>query len=260
MCINGVFGGRMTEVAKRAGAKVTTLEFDWGTEVDPAKVEEALAADDSISMLAFVHAETSTGVRSDAKTLCEIARKHDCLTIVDAVTSLAGIELRVDDWGIDAIYSGTQKCLSCVPGISPVSFSEKAVAKIQSREHTNDSWFLDLKLVMAYWEQSEAQPKRAYHHTAPVNSLYALHESLLMVKEEGLENAWARHAKHHNALVAGLSVLGIELIVAEEYRLPELNTLKIPEGVDDAAVRTALLSQFDLEIGAGLGKFADNAW
>ncbi|KZX85646.1 alanine--glyoxylate aminotransferase, partial [Oleiphilus sp. HI0009] len=178
VCINGVFGGRMTEVAKRAGAKVTTLEFDWGTEVDPAKVEEALAADDSISMLAFVHAETSTGVRSDAKTLCEIARKHDCLTIVDAVTSLAGIELRVDDWGIDAIYSGTQKCLSCVPGISPVSFSEKAVAKIQSREHTNDSWFLDLKLVMAYWEQSEAQPKRAYHHTAPVNSLYALHESL----------------------------------------------------------------------------------
>ena len=260
VCINGVFGGRMAEVAKRAGAQVTTLDFEWGTAVEPAKVEEALAADPSISMLAFVHAETSTGVRSDAKELCEIARKHDCLTIVDAVTSLAGIELRVDDWGIDAIYSGTQKCLSCVPGISPVSFSEKAVEKIQNRTHTNDSWFLDLKLVMAYWEQSEAQPKRAYHHTAPVNSLYALHESLVMVQEEGLENAWARHAKHHKALVAGLSVLGIEMIVDEAHRLPELNTVKIPEGADDAAVRGALLEQFDLEIGAGLGKFAGNAW
>ena len=260
VCVNGVFGGRMAEVAKRAGAKVTTIDFEWGTAVDPEKVEEALAADSSIDILAFVHAETSTGVRSDAKELCEIARKHNCLTIVDAVTSLGGIELRVDDWGIDAIYSGTQKCLSCVPGISPVSFSEKAVEKIQNRQHTNDSWFLDLKLVMAYWEQSEAQPKRAYHHTAPVNSLYALHESLVMLREEGLENAWARHALHHRALVAGLSALGIEMIVDEAHRLPELNTIKIPAGVDDAAVRSSLLEKFDLEIGAGLGKFAGNAW
>ena len=260
VCVNGVFGGRMAEVAKRAGAKVPTIEVEWGTAVDPAKVEAALAADNSIDILAFVHAETSTGVRSDAQELCEIARKHNCLTIVDAVTSLGGIELRVDEWGIDAIYSGTQKCLSCVPGISPVSFSEKAVEKIQNRQHTNDSWFLDLKLVMAYWEQSEAQPKRAYHHTAPVNSLYALHESLVMLREEGLENAWARHALHHRALVAGLSALGIEMIVDEAHRLPELNTIKIPAGVDDAAVRSTLLEKFDLEIGAGLGKFAGNAW
>lgn len=260
VCVNGVFGGRMKEVATRAGAKVTALDFDWGTAVEPSKVEEVLAADKSISMLAFVHAETSTGVRSDAETLCKIAQNHNCMTIVDAVTSLGGIELRLDDWGIDAVYSGTQKCLSCVPGISPVSFSEKAVEKIQQREGTSDSWFLDLKLVMAYWGQSDDQPKRAYHHTAPVNSLYALHESLLMLKEEGLEQAWARHAKHHKALVAGLSSLGISLIVDETHRLPELNTVKIPEGVDDAAVRSALLEQFDLEIGAGLGKFAGNAW
>jgi len=260
VCINGVFGGRMAEVATRAGANVTTLDFEWGTAVEPSAVEQALESDPTISMLAFVHAETSTGVRSDAKELCEIARKHNCLTIVDAVTSLGGIELRVDDWQIDAIYSGTQKCLSCIPGISPVSFSDKAVEKIQARKHTNDSWFLDLKLVMAYWGNGDDQPKRAYHHTAPVNSLYALHESLLMVKEEGLENAWARHAAHHQALVAGLASLGIEMIVDEDHRLPELNTVKIPDGVDDAAVRSALLEEFGLEIGAGLGKFAGNAW
>jgi len=257
VCINGVFGMRMKEVATRAGAQVETLEFEWGEAVDPAVVEAALAKQPDIKMLAFVHAETSTGVGSDAKTLCAIAQKYDCLSIVDAVTSLGGTELKVDEWGIDAIYSGTQKCLSCIPGLSPVSFSSKAVEVIKNKPSKSHSWFLDLSLVMNYWGQNA---KRAYHHTAPVNSLYALHESLLILKEEGLEAAHERHALHHKALVSGLEVLGIEMLVAADIRLPQLNVVKIPDGVDDAKTRATLLQQYDLEIGAGLGKFAGNAW
>lgn len=257
VCINGVFGGRMKEVATRAGAEVISLEFDWGAAVDVAAVEQAFAEHNDISVLAFVHAETSTGARSDAQALSAIAQANGALTIVDTVTSLGGIELRVDDWGLDAVYSGTQKCLSCLPGLSPVTFSNRAVEKIKARSHTNYSWFLDLNLVMGYWGEGA---KRTYHHTAPVNSLYALHESLLILKEEGLEQAWARHAKHHQALKAGLKSLGIEFLVDQDVRLPELNTVAIPPGVDDAAVRTALLQHFDLEIGAGLGKFAGKAW
>ena len=257
VCINGVFGMRMKDVAGRAGAEVSTLEFEWGEAVDPDQVAAALKADPEISIVAFVHAETSTGVRSDAETICQIAKAHNCLSIVDAVTSLGGIELQVDKWGIDAIYSGTQKCLSCVPGLSPVSFSAKAVDKIKQRSTKSHSWFLDLSLVMSYWGEGA---KRTYHHTAPVNSLYALHEALLILKEEGLEAAWERHALHHKALVAGLASLGIDMLVAPEIRLPELNTVAIPKGIDDATVRGELLQRFDLEIGAGLGKFAGNAW
>ena len=257
VCINGVFGMRMKEVASRAGAQVDTIEFEWGEAVDPEQVDKKLAENPDISMLAFVHAETSTGVRSDAKALCAIAQQHDCLSIVDAVTSLGGSEVQVDEWGIDAIYSGTQKCLSCIPGLSPVSFSNKAVEKIKSRTSKNLSWFLDLSLVMDYWGEGA---KRTYHHTAPVNSLYALHESLIILKEEGLENAWARHALHHKALVAGLQSLGIEMLVPEDIRLAQLNAVKIPEGINDADVRSKLLNQYDLELGAGLGKFAGQAW
>jgi len=257
VCINGVFGMRMKEVATRAGAQVETIEFEWGEAVDPVRVNEVLAAQSDIKILAFVHAETSTGVSTDAKALCAIAQEHNCLSIVDAVTSLGGTELRVDDWGIDAIYSGTQKCLSCIPGLSPVSFSEKAVEKIKQRTSKNFSWFLDLTLVMDYWGEGA---KRTYHHTAPVNSLYALHESLLILKEEGLEAAWERHALHHKALVAGLDELGIEMLVDADIRLPQLNAVKIPEGINDAEVRSTLLQQYDLELGAGLGKFAGNAW
>lgn len=257
VCINGVFGMRMSEVASRAGANVHTLSFEWGEEVDPAQVDVYLSQHSDIKMLAFVHAETSTGVRSDAKVLSEIARKHQCLVIVDAVTSLGGSELRVDEWQIDAIYSGTQKCLSCIPGLSPVSFSEKAVEKIKQRSHKNYSWFLDLNLVMDYWG---GNVKRTYHHTAPVNSLYALHESLLILKEEGIENAWRRHLSNHEALVIGLEALGLELLVKPEIRLPQLNAVKIPDGIDDATIRSTLLEEYDLELGAGLGKFAGKAW
>jgi len=257
ICINGVFGMRMKEVAIRAGATVETVEFEWGEAVDPVRVNEVLAAQSDIKILAFVHAETSTGASTDAKALCAIAQEHNCLSIVDAVTSLGGTELRVDDWGIDAIYSGTQKCLSCIPGLSPVSFSAKAVEKIKQRTTKNFSWFLDLTLVMDYWGEGA---KRTYHHTAPVNSLYALHESLLILKEEGLEAAWERHALHHKALVAGLDALGVEMLVDADIRLPQLNAVKIPEGINDAEVRSTLLQKYDLEIGAGLGKFAGNAW
>jgi alanine-glyoxylate transaminase/serine-glyoxylate transaminase/serine-pyruvate transaminase len=204
-----------------------------------------------------VHAETSTGVKSDAQSLCKIAQKYQALSIVDAVTSLGGCELRVDDWGIDAIYSGSQKCLSCVPGLSPVSFSPRAVEVLKSRKTKVQSWFLDQSLVMDYWS---GDGKRSYHHTAPINSLYALHESLLMLKNEGLESAWSRHQQLYQRLKKGLKKLGIEFLVDEENRLPQLNSLIIPEGIDDAKVRSQLLNTYNLEIGAGLGQLAGKTW
>ena len=257
VCQNGVFGGRMKENVERAGATAIMVDDDWGKPVDPNKVEDALKANPDAKIVAFVHAETSTGAQSDAKTLCALAHKYDCLTIVDAVTSLGGSELRVDDWGIDAIYSGTQKCLSCTPGISPVSFSDRAIEVIKNRKTKVQSWFMDTNLVMGYWGPNA---KRAYHHTAPINALYALHESLVMLQDEGLENAWQRHMKNHLALRAGIEALGLSFVVDEPYRLPQLNSVTIPEGIDEAVVRTRLLNEFNLEIGAGLGSLAGKVW
>ncbi|VAX01440.1 Serine--pyruvate aminotransferase / L-alanine:glyoxylate aminotransferase [hydrothermal vent metagenome] len=257
VCQNGVFGGRMKENVERCGATAVMVEDEWGKVVDPNKVEAALKANPDAKVLAFVHAETSTGAQSDAKTLVELAHKHDCLTIVDAVTSLAGSPLKVDEWNIDAIYSGTQKCLSAPPGLSPVSFSARAAETIKQRKTKVQSWFLDLNLVMGYWGGGA---KRAYHHTAPINNLYGLHESLVMLQEEGIENAWARHQKNHLALRAGLEAMGINFVVAEKDRLPQLNAVTIPEGADDAAVRSRLLNEYNLEIGAGLGVLAGKVW
>jgi alanine-glyoxylate transaminase/serine-glyoxylate transaminase/serine-pyruvate transaminase len=257
VCQNGVFGGRMKENVERCGATAIMVQDDWGKPVDPEKVEDALKANPDAKLLAFVHAETSTGARSDAQTLSRLAHDYDCLSLVDAVTSLGGSELRVDDWEIDAIYSGTQKCLSCTPGISPVSFSERAVEVITTRKTKVQSWFLDTNLVMGYWG---ANTKRAYHHTAPINALYALHESLVMLQDEGLENAWSRHYNNHLVLRAGLEAMGLSFIVDEEYRLPQLNSVTIPEGIDEAAVRSRLLNEFNLEIGAGLGALAGKVW
>ncbi len=257
VCQNGVFGGRMKENVERCGGQAIMVMDDWGSPVDPDKVEEALKSHPDARVLAFVHAETSTGASSDVKTLVELAHRHDCLAIVDAVTSLAGSELRVDAWDIDAIYSGTQKCLSCVPGISPVSFNERAQQRIANRTHKVQSWFLDMNLIMAYWGKGA---KRAYHHTAPVNAMYALHESLLMVQEEGLENAWQRHYDNHMKLRTGLEALGIQFVVDEKSRLPQLNSVYIPEGVDDAKARSRLLETYNLEIGAGLGDLAGKVW
>ncbi|QYK11037.1 pyridoxal-phosphate-dependent aminotransferase family protein [Shewanella mangrovisoli] len=258
VCRNGVFGERMRQNVERVGAIAVVVDNEWGTPVDPVAVETALKANPDAKFLAFVHAETSTGALSDAKTLCALAKQYGCLSIVDAVTSLGGVELRVDEWGIDAIYSGSQKCLSCVPGLSPVSFSPNAVEKLKNRKTPVQSWFLDQSLVMAYW--TSAGGKRSYHHTAPVNALYALHESLRLLAEEGLEQAWQRHKDMHLVLRAGLEKLGLKFVVAEASRLPQLNAIYIPEGVDDAAVRARLLKDYNLEIGAGLGALAGKAW
>ena len=257
VCQNGVFGGRMKEVVERCGATPIMVEDEWGKPVDPQKAEDALKANPDAKLLAFVHAETSTGARSDADILCKLAHDHGALALVDAVTSLGGSELKIDEWGIDAIYSGTQKCLSCTPGISPVSFSDRAVEVITTRNTKVQSWFLDTNLVMGYWGPNA---KRAYHHTAPVNALYALHESLVMLQEEGLENSWSRHYNNHLALRAGIEAMGLSFIVDEAHRLPQLNSVTIPEGVDEAAVRSRLLNEFNLEIGAGLGALAGKVW
>ncbi|EGG29907.1 Serine--pyruvate aminotransferase / L-alanine:glyoxylate aminotransferase [Aequoribacter fuscus] len=257
VCQNGVFGGRMKENVERCGASAIMVEDTWGTEVSLDKVEQAFFENNNIKALAFVHAETSTGVRSDAKALAAIAHKHDALVIMDTVTGLAGIPVEVDTWGIDCAYSGTQKCLSCTPGIAPITFSQRAQDVIANRSTKVQSWFLDMQLIMGYWG---ANTKRAYHHTAPVNAMYALHESLRLVEAEGLAAAHARHALHHKALVAGLEAMGLSMAVAADVRLPQLNAVNIPEGVDDGGVRAALLEQFDLEIGAGLGALAGKTW
>jgi alanine-glyoxylate transaminase/serine-glyoxylate transaminase/serine-pyruvate transaminase len=257
VCQNGVFGGRMKENVERCGATAIMVQDDWGKPVDPNKVEEALKANPDAKLLAFVHAETSTGARSDAKTLTALAHQYDALSLVDSVTGLGGIELDVDGWGIDAIYSGTQKCLSCPPGISPVSFGDRAVEVIKNRKTKVQSWFLDMSLVMGYWDGTGG---RIYHHTAPVNSMYGLHESLVILAAEGLEKAWARHAYHHQALAAGIEAMGLRFVVDKEYRLPQLNSVTIPEGVEEAKVRAALLNDYNLEIGAGLGALAGKVW
>jgi len=257
VCQNGVFGGRMKENVERIGATAIMVEDEWGMPVDPNKLEDALKAHPEASTVAFVHAETSTGAQSDAAALVKIAHAHDCLTIVDAVTSLGGTPVKVDEWGIDAIYSGTQKCLSCTPGLSPVSFSDAAVERIKNRKTSVQSWFLDLNLVMGYWG---AGARRAYHHTAPVNGLYGLHEALVILQEEGLENAWARHQSNHLVLRAGIEAMGLSFVVPEAARLPQLNAVTIPDGVDEAAVRGRLLNDFNLEIGAGLGALAGKVW
>ncbi len=257
VCQNGVFGGRMKENVERLGAEAIMVQDDWGKPVDPQKVEDALKANPDAKLVAFVHAETSTGARSDARTITELAHKYDALSLVDSVTGLAGIELDVDGWGIDAIYSGTQKCLSCPPGISPVSFGERAVEVIKNRKTRVQSWFLDMNLVMGYWD---GEGGRTYHHTAPVNSMYGLHESLVILKEEGLQNSWSRHAYHHKALAAGIEAMGMNFVVDADYRLPQLNSVTIPEGVEEAKVRAALLNDYNLEIGAGLGALAGKVW
>ena len=257
VCQNGVFGGRMKENVERCGGHPIMVDSAWGRAVEPEKVESALKKNPDTKIVAFVHAETSTGALSDAKTLAKLAHEHDCLSLVDTVTSLSGSELRVDSWQLDAVYSGTQKCLSCVPGISPVTFSDRAQEKIKQRKQKVQSWFLDLGLVMAYWDENS---KRTYHHTAPVNAMYALHESLLLVLEEGLENCCHRHLKLHHDLVVGLEAIGLEMYVPPNERVPQLNTVIVPDDIDESFVRSYLLKEYNLEIGAGLGPLAGKVW
>ncbi len=252
--INGVFGVRMREVAARLGARVDALEFPWGTPVDPEQAAGRIRQG-NYRIVAVVHAETSTGVVNPVAEIGQAVAGSDTLYLVDAVTSLGGIEVRMDDWGIDALYSGTQKCLSCPPGLAPLSFSERAMARLGGRKAKVPNWYLDLSLIANYWGA-----QRVYHHTAPVNMLYGLYEALQLILAEGLEAVFQRHRESHEALVRGLWDLGLEMLVEEPCRLPMLNTVRIPEDVDDLAVRKHLRSEFQIEIGGGLGPLAGKIW
>lgn len=251
--VNGVFGTRMCDVAERAGAVVHRVEAPWGETFTTEQIDDQLKAHPEVKLVGLVHAETSTGAHQDLTSMGDVVHSHDALLLVDAVTSLGGMPVEVDAWGIDACYSGTQKCLSCPPGLSPVTFSERAVARMDAREGKVQSWYLDLSMIRSYWGEA-----RAYHHTAPVNMTYALHEALLIAHEEGLEARFARHRRHHVALRAGLEALGLTYV--PQRSLPMLNAVRVPDGVDDAAVRGALLSEHGIEIGGGLGPFKGQAW
>lgn len=252
---NGVFGKRMQDVATRLGAEVDVLDFAWGT---PVVVEDVAARlqEHPYALVGVVHAETSTGVGNPVEAIGPLVRENGALFLVDAVTSLAGMPVPVDAWGIDALYSGTQKCLSCPPGLSPVSFSERAVNKLQARAGQVPNWYLDLTQIVNYWSGE----KRSYHHTAPINMLYGLCEALALVLDEGKDAVYARHRAAHAQLAAGLQELGLTFLVEEASRLPMLNAVEIPEGVDEAALRAALLNRHRIEIGAGLGPLAGKVW
>lgn len=256
ICINGVFGTRLAEMARRLGADVETLDFPWGEAVEPEAVRNSLQKRPA-KLVAFVHAETSTGIRSDAETLCRIIGEAGSLSLVDCVTSVGGIELAMQDWGMDIVYAGSQKCLSCVPGIAPLMLSERAWESVEARRSPPHTWFSDLKLLAGYWS---GEGKRAYHHTAPVNAMYAWHHVLSVLKREGLDRAWQRHAMHSRAMKAGLAALDLKLRNPEPIALPQLTVVTVPDGVDEAQVRQRLLDQHDLEIGAGLGAFAGSVW
>ena len=256
VCRNGVFGGRMLENVERCGGVAVVADDEWGRPVSVEKVEAALEANPDASIVAFVQAETSTGAHTDPRALVALAHEHDCLTVVDTVTAVGGVPVLVDEWDIDVTYAGTQKCLSCPPGLAPVSFGERALERVRARSTRCQSWFMDLNLQLGYWSAGT----RTYHHTAPVNALYGLHESLLLLHEEGLEAAWARHRRDHEALVAGFEAMGLRQFVAAPDRLPQLNMVVVPEGVDEAVVRRRLLDEHDLEIGAGLGALSGKVW
>jgi alanine-glyoxylate transaminase/serine-glyoxylate transaminase/serine-pyruvate transaminase len=254
VCINGVFGMRMKDVAERCGAVVTTVEAAWGEAIAAEKVEAALE-ETAFKLVGIVHAETSTGVLQPLGDIAKLVKDSGALLLVDAVTSLGGVELAVDEWGIDLCYSGTQKCLSCPPGLSPITFSQSALDSMQNRTSKVQSWYLDLSMIAKYWGE-----ERVYHHTAPISMNYALREALILISEEGLEQRWQRHLKNHQALVRGIEAMGLEMAVAAEYRLPSLNSVKVPEGIDEAEVRQYLLREFSLEIGAGLGDLKGKVW
>ncbi len=253
--VHGVFGGRMAEVARRCGAEVVTVEAPWGRALDPDDLMAAAKAHGPFKVMAVVHAETSTGVLQDLAPMRAIADACGALLLTDCVTSLGGVRIDLDAHGVDAAYSGSQKCLSCPPGLAPISLSDRAVKVLTTRSHPVQSWYLDLNLIANYWGGA-----RAYHHTAPVNMNYALHEALRLALDEGLEARIVRHARHAAALSAGLEAMGLSLPVPPAERLAPLTLVGIPDGVDDKAVRGRLIQQYGLEIGGGLGKFAGKAW
>jgi alanine-glyoxylate transaminase/serine-glyoxylate transaminase/serine-pyruvate transaminase len=252
--VNGVFGTRMVDVAQRCGAQAETVEAEWGAALDPAQFRAALGKR-SFKLVAVVHAETSTGVLQPVEEISRLVRDHGSLFVVDTVTSLGGAPVRVDEWGIDACYSGTQKCLSCPPGLSPVTFSERAVEAVRKRKTKVQSWYLDLSMIEKYWGS-----ERIYHHTAPISMNYALHEALRLIFEEGLEASWQRHRQVHQVVIREMRKLELEPAVAEAIRAPMINAIRIPEGTDDAKVRQRLYDEFNIEIGAGLGPLKGKVW
>jgi alanine-glyoxylate transaminase/serine-glyoxylate transaminase/serine-pyruvate transaminase len=252
--VNGVFGTRMVDVAQRCGAEVDTVEAEWGTALDPAKFRTALATK-NYKLVAIVHAETSTGVLQPLEEISRLVHEHDSLLVVDAVTSLGGAPIKIDELGIDACYSGTQKCLSCPPGLSPVTFNERAIEVVHKRKTKVQSWYLDLSMIERYWGS-----ERVYHHTAPISMNYALHEALRILLEEGLEASWQRHRRVHEVFLREMRKLELEPAVAESIRAPMINAIRIPEGADDTKVRQRLYDDFNIEIGAGLGPLKGKIW
>ncbi|MBI4664079.1 MAG: alanine--glyoxylate aminotransferase family protein [Verrucomicrobia bacterium] len=252
--VNGVFGTRMVDVAERCGARVIKVEATWGRIIEPQQIADTLKQSRP-KLVAVVHAETSTGALTPVEEISRLAHNAGALFMLDTVTSLGGCAVKIDDWQVDAVYSGTQKCLSCPPGLAPVSFSKQAVEVANRRKTKVQSWYLDVNLLGSYWGQD-----RVYHHTAPITMNYALHEALRLVLEEGLERRWQRHRTNHEALKAGLAKLGLQLAAQEGHRLWQLNTVTVPEGIDEASVRKRLLSDFNIEVGAGLGPLKGKIW
>jgi alanine-glyoxylate transaminase/serine-glyoxylate transaminase/serine-pyruvate transaminase len=253
--VNGVFGTRMVDVIRRCGARPVAVEAPWGRVIEPEAIAAALRAHSGAKLVALVHAETSTGAWQPLEEIAPLVRAAGALLVVDTVTSLGGCPVRIDDWQVDAAYSGTQKCLSCPPGLAPLTFGPRALDVLRARRTPVQSWYLDLTMIEKYWGD-----ERVYHHTAPITMNYALLEALRLVHEEGLEARWARHRRHHEALKAGLAALGLGLAAQEGRQLWTLNAVTIPKGVDDLAVRKALLEEFGLEIGGGLGPMKGTVW
>lgn len=254
VCVNGVFGTRMADIVERLGARLIRLDAPWGDTFDQEHINETIARERP-ALVAIVHAETSTGAWQSVDRIGAAAREHGALFVLDTVTSLGGCLVDIDAWSVDAVYSGTQKCLSCPPGLAPVSFGPRALERIRRRKCKCVSWYLDLAMIMNYWGGD-----RVYHHTAPISMVYALREALRLVLEEGLEARWARHERMHRALIAGLEVLGLEPLVAPGKRLWMLNTVRIPPTINEAQVRKGLLARYGIEIGAGLGPLAGKVW
>jgi alanine-glyoxylate transaminase/serine-glyoxylate transaminase/serine-pyruvate transaminase len=254
VCVNGYFGDRIRQMVERQEADMTVIEGEWGSPADPQRVEAALK-ESSYKVIGLVHAETSTGVLQPMDAIARLAKEHGAMILLDTVTSLGGIEVKSDEWGLDAVYSCSQKCIGAPSGLAPVTFSERAVEAVKKRKHPVRSWYPDISLLDQYWGSS-----RVYHHTSSSTLTYALLEALLLIEEEGLQNRFDRHTENHRALVAGIEAMGLQMLVQPEYRLPTLNTVRIPDGVEDAKLRGYLLEKFNLEIGGGLGVLKGKVW
>jgi len=253
--VNGLFGERMVDCATRIGAKVVRVDAEWGQIIEPEAIEAALKAQKRVKLLALVHAETSTGILQPLVEISQLAKQYEALFLVDTVTSLAGHEVAVDDWGIDICFSGTQKCISCPPGLAPFTANQKALATLQARTHKIQSWYLDISMISSYWSN-----ERFYHHTAPISMVYAFHEALALIAEEGLEPRINRHLRNGSALQAGIEAMGLTLHAQEDYRLKSLTSVRIPSGIDDLSIRKRLLNEFGIEIGGGLGPLKGKIW